>query len=234
MFRKFINIFYPFTCPLCGEILSGKRKICRECEKSVKLIREPKCQKCGKALNTDERIYCNDCKNRKRHFEQGVAVFEHQGKLRESIYRFKYDNARFYAQYYAEETVKMYGTLFRKWKIDAIVPVPVHKVRELKRGYNQALVFAEAVAERVDIPVEKRLMIRTKNTVPQKELEGNMRYLNLQNAFAVDCERIKGIQNILLVDDIFTTGSTVDACSAILKKAGAKKVYVLCISAGMD
>ena len=163
-----------------------------------------------------------------------MAVFEHTGKLRESIYRFKYDNARIYAEYYAKEAAKVYGKLFREWEIDTIVPVPIHKERELKRGYNQALVFAETLAEYTKLPLERKLVIRAKNTVPQKELEGDMRYLNLKNAFAVDKDRMKGVKNILLVDDIFTTGSTVDACSGILKKAGAEKVYVLCISAGID
>lgn len=234
MFKRFINLFYPFTCPICGKVLSGKRKICRQCEKNVNIIREPKCQKCGKPLTDDERICCKDCGERQRFFDRAVAVFEHTGQLRESIYRFKYDNARVYAQYYAEVAAKIYGKIFKEWKIDAIVPVPIHKEREVKRGYNQALVFAEVLSEYVKLPLESKLIIRTKNTVPQKELEGTMRYLNLRDAFAVDTSRIKGIKNILLVDDIFTTGSTVDACSAVLKKAGAKNVYVLCISAGGD
>lgn len=234
MLEKLINIFYPLKCPICGKVLSGKRKVCRQCEKNVKIIREPKCQKCGKTLNSDEKIFCKDCNEKHRHFDKAVAVFEHQGEIRESIYRFKYGNARTYAQYYAETAVKLYGKLLKEWKIDAIVPVPIHKERELKRGYNQALVFAESLAKYVKLPLERKLIIRTKKTMPQKELEGNMRYLNLKDAFAVDTDRMKGISNILLVDDIFTTGSTVDACSAILKKAGARKVYVLCISAGRD
>lgn len=234
MLKKLINIFYPMTCPICGKALSGKRKVCRQCEKTVEIIREPKCQKCGKALLGKEKIYCGDCNEKIRSFDRGVAVFEHNGEIRESIYRFKYDNARVYAQYYADEAVKIYGKLLREWNIDAIVPVPIYKERELKRGYNQALVFAKEVARLTNISLESRLIIRTKNTVPQKELTENMRHLNLKDAFAVDKDRMKGIRNILLVDDIFTTGSTVDACSAILKKAGAKRVYVLCISAGKD
>lgn len=231
---KLINIFYPLTCPICGKVLSGKRKVCSQCERNVKIIREPKCQKCGKPLQYQTKIYCGDCNEKTRFFDRGVAVFEHKGEIRESIYRFKYYNARVYAQYYAETAVKIYGKLLKEWKIDAIVPVPIHKNRELKRGFNQALVFAEALSDYANMTLEKKLVIRTKNTLPQKELTETMRYLNLRDAFAVDKDRMKGIRNILLVDDIFTTGSTVDACSSILKKAGAERVYVLCISAGRD
>lgn len=232
--KRLINIFYPLTCPICGKVLSGKRKICRQCEKNVNIIREPKCQKCGKPLADDERMCCKDCSEKRRFFDRAVAVFEHKGEIRESIYRFKYGNARTYATYYGEMAVKVYAKLLEEWKIDTIVPVPIHKKRELKRGYNQALVFAEVVAKHMSIPLENKLLIRIKNTLPQKELAENMRHLNLKDAFAVDKDRMKGIKNILLVDDIFTTGSTVDACSSILKKAGAKGVYVLCISAGRD
>ncbi len=234
MLEKLINILYPATCPICGKVLRGKDKICGECEKDVVIIREPKCQKCGKPLITDEKIYCNDCGRKKRFFDKGVAVFRHSGRLRESIYRFKYNNARVYADYYGSVAAHIYGKMLKEWDIDAIIPVPIHRARERKRGYNQALVFARSLAKYTGFPLEKKLLIRKKKTMPQKELTETMRYFNLKDAFAVDKDRMKQIENILLVDDIFTTGSTVDACSSILKKAGAKKVYVLCISAGVD
>lgn len=234
MLKKLINLFYPLTCPICNKVLTRGEKICKQCEEEINVIREPKCQKCGKALSGSEKIYCRDCQEKQHIFDKGVAVFEHKGQIRESIYRFKYNNARVYAEYYADVAVQIYGKLFKSWEIDAIVPVPIYKERELKRGYNQAYVFAKEVSERLKIPLENKLLIRIKNTLPQKELAENMRYLNLKDAFAVNKEQMKGVKNILLVDDIYTTGSTVDACSSILKKAGIKKVYVLCVSAGKD
>lgn len=232
MLEKLINVFYPMTCPICGEIIIGNKDICPQCEKEIHIIGEPKCQKCGKQMDKEDEIYCKDCRAKERAFDRGVAVFEHKGKLKESIYKFKYGNKRKNALYYGRVAVEVYGRQFDEWKIDAVVPVPIHKKREIKRGYNQAQVFAEEVSKRTGINLEKNIIIRKKNTTPQKELSSEMRYLNLKNAFAVDCDRMKGIENVLLVDDIFTTGNTVDACSRILKKAGVKHVYVLCISAG--
>ena len=234
MVESIINIFFPRVCPICGKIISGGEDICRQCEKNISIIREPKCQKCGKPMRGADKIYCRDCQERERAFDRGIAVFEHKGKIKESIYRFKYDNNRNNVAYYGRTAIAIYARQIREWKIDAIVPVPIHKKRERKRGYNQASVFAEELARRTGIALKKNIIIRKKNTMPQKDLNREMRTQNLKYAFAVDCGKIKEIENVLLVDDIFTTGSTAEACSRILKKAGVKHVYVLCISAGDD
>ncbi len=229
-----MNIFFPRTCPLCETLLPGKTLICQNCVKDVFVIAEPKCQKCGKALRSRDKLFCWECSKKERFFDRAVALFEHQGKIRESIYRFKYKNQRAYAAYYGDMAIRQYGELIKSWKIDAIVPVPIHKKREVKRGYNQARVFAKEIAKRSGLVMMDDIIIRKINTNPQKNLSDSGRYFNLQGAFGINTEKIKKVKNILLVDDIFTTGSTVDMCSRILKKAGAKKVYVLCISAGID
>lgn len=234
MFEKLVNIFYPPKCPICGMVLSKGRKICNDCKRKVKIIKEPKCVKCGKPLWKEEKLYCCDCKGRERQFDKCIAVFEYSGDIRKSIHKFKYDNARIYADYYGDIAVKLYGDLFKNWKIDMIIPVPIYKKKQIKRGYNQAQAFGQAVSKYSKILLNEKLLIRIKDTVPQKELADTMRYLNLKNAFAVDKDKLKGIKNVLLVDDIFTTGSTLDACSHILKKAGVERVYGLCIGSGRD
>ena len=234
MLERLINVFFPSVCPICGKIVVNGQKICGECKKDIVIIREPKCVKCGKPLTDEGKLYCDGCGRKKHFFKKGVAVFEYSGAFRESMYRFKYDNSREYADFYASVAARIYGEQFQEWKIDAVVPVPIHKEREIKRGYNQSQVFSEALVKHTGLHLENKLLIRKKKTIPQKELTEEMRYMNLKDAFAVDRAKMKGIENILLVDDIYTTGSTVDACSIILKKAGAKQVYVLCISAGKD
>lgn len=234
MIEKLINALYPPKCPICGGVLSGNRKICRVCEKEVKVITEPKCAQCGKTLWDDEKLFCQDCIGRNRQFDKCVSVFDYTGEIRKSIQKFKYENARIYADYYGYTAIKLYGTLLKQWKIDVIVPVPIYKKKQIKRGYNQAEVFGQAVSKYSGIPIDTKLLIRVKDTVPQKELANTMRYLNLKEAFAIDRERVRSIHNVLLVDDIFTTGSTMDACSYILKKAGVEKVYGLCIGSGRD
>lgn len=234
MLEKLASVFFPSVCPICGKIPVKGQKICEECRKDIVIISEPKCIRCGKPLVGEDRLYCSGCERKKHSFEKGVAVFEYSGAFRESMYRFKYDNCREYADFYAGVAARIYGEQFREWKIDAVVPVPIHKEREIKRGYNQSGVFAETLVKYTGLRLENKLLIRKKKTVPQKELTEEIRYRNLKDAFAVDRDRMRGIENILLVDDIYTTGSTVDACSLILKKAGAKRVYVLCISAGRN
>lgn len=233
MREKFINIFFPRTCPVCGKVVQESGGlICQDCKRKVRYISEPKCQKCGKSLKESVSL-CKDCKNHKHIYNQGVCVFEYAGEIKESLYRFKYKNVREYGEFYGTEAVKRYKKIFEKWKIDCIMAVPMYKKKEIQRGYNQAQVFAKAVSKHAKIPMVNKCLIRTRNTIPQKELTGIQRKKNLENAFAIYKEKIKGYQRVLLVDDIYTTGSTIDACAGLLKAAGIKEIYFLCISTGV-
>lgn len=234
LINSILGIFFTNTCPVCGQAVAFNHEgVCKECRGKIKYIREPRCRKCGRPLVDMCQVLCNGCSKRKHQFDSGVCVFEHSGEIKKSIYEFKYNNRRDYSEFYAKEAVKIYGRRLGEWNVQAIIPVPIHKERELERGYNQALEFGQALARYIGIPVEKRALVRRKKTAPQKELTEIMRYLNLKNAFDVEQNSIVGIKRVLLVDDIYTTGSTVDACSSILKKAGVEEVYFLCISAGI-
>ena len=123
------------------------------------------------------------------------------------------------------------GKLDAGKRIEAIVPVPMYSKKERYRGYNQAALFGRALSEKMDIPCIPRLMIRVKDTRPQKELNGRERENNVKNAFQSSDNVVK-YKRILIVDDIYTTGNTIDAVSFLLKKAGAEKVYFLTISIG--
>lgn len=234
MRRQLLNLFFPKTCPICDKVIAKNHFLCDHCVQDIKIIEEPKCQKCGRPLLREDTLFCKDCNRVERFFDRAVSVFEHKGKLRESVYRFKYDNARIYGEYYGFMAAKLYGRQIKEWNIDAVIPVPIFREKELKRGYNQAKVFGLYLTKEINIPLRDDIVKRVKNTVPQKELDRSMRFVNLKDAFAVNREALKGMNNVLLVDDIFTTGSTLDACARILKKAGVQKVYGLCISAGVD
>ena len=141
------------------------------------------------------------------------------------MYRFKYSNKREYADFYAKEAVRIYGDWIRRKQIEAIVPVPMYRWKEKGRGYNQAAVFARTLGEKMNLPVEKRMVKRIRNTTPQKELNDVIMSLNL------DSEVVK-YRKILIVDDIYTTGSTIDAVAEVLLQAGVDEIYFLCISIG--
>ena len=115
------------------------------------------------------------------------------------------------------------------WQIDAMVPVPLHPWRELWRGYNQSQLLAAHIAKKTEIPLIPQLLRRVRNTAPQSSLRGKARRNNLKRAFAADPATVG--QNILLIDDVCTTGTTLSACAQALKKAGAARVYALTATA---
>ena len=164
-------------------------------------------------------------------FFPGKAVFVYQGEIRQSMYRFKYSNKREYADFYAKEAVRIYGDWIRRKQIEAIVPVPMYRWKEKGRGYNQAAVFAQTLGEKMNLPVEKRMVKRIRNTTPQKELNDVERKINLKKAFQLVPNIVK-YRKILIVDDIYTTGSTIDAVAEVLLQAGVDEIYFLCISIG--
>ena len=126
--------------------------------------------KCGKPLPETETEYCPDCMRREHGFEKGRAAFVYDQLMRASISRFKYHNRREYADFYAEELLRRFGRTLRSWQPDALIPVPIHKSRMRKRGFNQAALVADRIGERLGIPVEKEVLLRVKKTKPQKNL----------------------------------------------------------------
>lgn len=226
-----ISVFFPRHCPICdGAILYGE-KICDSCAKKLPYIKEPACKKCGKQLENERQEYCGDCNRNVHYFVQGKAVFSYRGEMKLSMYRFKYSNKREYADFFAEEAAKQYGAWMAWRGVEVIVPVPMHAAKRRRRGYNQAEVFAKALGRETAIPVGRNLVKRIKNTIPQKALNDKQRKDNLKGAFQVRTNIVK-YSKILLVDDIYTTGATVDAIAEVLKKAGVKEVYFLSICVG--
>lgn len=227
-----LNIFFPRTCPVCGQVLGEKgRKICTGCAQKLVYIKNPRCTKCGKPLHNFREEYCKDCKKHAHYFNQGRAVWVYNKELRESIYRFKYDNKREYADFYIEEMVGKYGEWIKGLGVQAIVPVPLHRKKQKARGFNQAEVLACGLGKALNIPIETNLVCRQKNTIAQKELNSKERQKNLKNAFKIVQNDVQ-LRKILLVDDIYTTGSTMDAMAAVLKDSGVREVYAICLGTG--
>lgn len=229
MFRKILELLYPTTCIFCGGI--SKEGICGVCREKVGHIQEPRCKRCGKPIHLEEEEFCYDCKHRDFHYEQGKSLWLHRAPVDRSIYDFKYKNRRSYGEIYAKEMVEAFGEIIRLWEIDLLIPVPLHKKKLRKRGFNQAEVIAEGIGKRMNIPIDTTLVVRRKYTMPQKEFSQKERRRNLADAFRVSHGNI-GAKNILIIDDIYTTGSTVDSIAKVLKDAGAEKTYFLTISIG--
>lgn len=231
-----LSALYPRRCPACDEIVApGKGLICPACAKAKKMtpIKGPYCMKCGKELAKEGDFLCGDCRRISHLFERSRAVFCYTKEVRQSIARFKFHNKREYADYYAAVTAESMADYLQMVKPDVILPVPMYKKKKIKRGYNQAEVFAKRLSEKTGISCRTDILLRTKNTVPLKELEKDARKKELEQAFWVRRERLEASwKQILLVDDIYTTGATMDACSRVLKEAGIEKVCGLTLAIG--
>lgn len=227
-----LDIIYPRRCPVCEDIIVEKgRLICHGCAKKISYVKEPRCKKCGKSISLDEKEYCFDCEKTEHFYDMGLSVFKHNKDIKNSIYRFKYSNKREYGKFYCEQLVNHLGKTIKSWGNCVIIPVPLHKSRKIKRGYNQSEILAEGIGKLLGIEVDKNLLIREKKTVPQKELSVSDRKKNLENAFKINRDIVQ-YRHVILVDDIYTTGNTIDSCSKVLKSKGVEKVFFITLSIG--
>ncbi len=236
MFQAILDIIYPIRCPVCGEIVTPKgERICTVCRDKLAYNMEPRCMKCSKPLEYEEQEYCNDCERKDYHYDKGFAVWIYNDIMRHSIAAFKYHSKKEYAVFYIQEIIRLYGSIIMELAPDAIVPVPIHHSKYMERGYNQADILAKGIGKSLNIPVLSKLLVRNKKTMPQKQLSDKERLRNLQEAFEFNGREYRHdgvINRILLVDDIYTTGSTIEACTNVFKKNGIDKVYFLVLSIG--
>jgi ComF family protein len=234
--KAFFDLLFPRRCPVCADIVQPwGALICPDCIKKLDPVREPVCRKCGKQLISDREEYCYDCSRRSHSFEAGRAVFKYNQAAKKSLTAIKYKNRREYLDFYAQAMAYRYQQPIQRWQPDALVPIPVHPSRMRSRGFNQAEELSRRLTTIWGIPTQTKLLIRVKKTLPQKKLTPEERLKNLQQAFAVSppMGRSEVIpETVVLIDDIYTTGSTMEACTRVLKAAGVKKVYFLTICIG--
>ncbi len=230
IFQKILRQIYPNHCPVCDRVLYD-RLICPRCAKKLTYAVQPVCLSCGKPVENAAQEYCSDCSRKTHVFDQGRAVWVYQGPMRQILYRYKYSNRRDYTDFFAAEAARIYEPWIRRRRIEAVVPIPLSRKRRRTRGYNQAEVFAKQLSLLLGLPFYTKLLVRVRNTTPQKQLSVKERKNNLKNAFKIAGNVVK-LKRVLLVDDIYTTGSTMDAAARVLKQAGAAEVYCLCISIG--
>ena len=228
------DLLFPRRCPVCDDVVpAGEGLVCRRCVPKLQYVREPRCKRCGRQLSDGAKAYCGDCTKHKHVFDYGYALYDYES-MRKSIFRFKYKGRCEYAKFYAEEVCEKLRDEMRMMDADAIIPVPVHKSRLKSRGYNQAQLVAAEISRLTGIPMYDKIVRRAKKTVPQKELNMHERQNNLKKAFNIDGNVVK-LNKAIIVDDIYTTGSTLDALALELKKRGVKAVYfiALCIGEGL-
>lgn len=228
-----LEILYPARCPICHGILKGRDGICPECRKKLPYIREPKCKKCGKQMESAEEEYCRDCKRFSHAFDRGAAVYTYNDVMARSIAMFKYHNRREYAKVYAKEMYRCCSRFLKSCAPEVILPVPIHRQKKCQRGFNQAELVAKELGKLLNVPVDADYLIRKAKTIPQKELTRQQRKRNLKEAFEVSKDG-KYYKRVLLIDDIYTTGATMDAVSEILRENQTKIIFFLTICVGRN
>lgn len=233
------DLVYPpdIYCIGCGRPVDpgGLYSLCGECVRQARWANGPVCRCCGKAL---EEWYpddvCAECRDRLHAFSGGVTCFVYQDPVRAAIKHLKYGGSGYIARYLGEALAD--NIRFRGMKPDMLIPVPMYAEKVRMRGYNQAELIARFAAERLGIPCESGILIRTRPTAPMSRLKGQARRKNLEGAFAVP-EKARGElrgARVMLVDDIYTTGTTMDCCSEVLLRAGAADVKAASVAAGVN
>lgn len=235
--RYGVGFVFPPHCPVCDQLLDEPGELVHDrCMSMLYPVSGSCCLHCGRMI-TGKGEYCPDCikkyKNGVITFAQGKGIWQYKGEIKKTMYRFKYSNRREYGFFFAKMASAKYSTWIRNKKVEAILPVPMFRKKERRRGYNQACVFAKYLSRELGIPVVDNLVSRIIDTTPMKGLDDKNRKKNLKNAFQTANSIVK-YSYILVVDDIYTTGSTADALVAEIKQNGIKEVYFLSICIGQE
>ena len=237
MIGSFLRAVYPRRCPCCRGVIAPDMLICPDCRSKFKAIAPPYCLKCGRTV-PDGTEYCEECRNKDHGYSAGISVFVYDSRMRRSMSDFKFHGWRENGDYYVAETLRLHSGEILDFAPDILVPVPIHRSKRAFRGYNQAELLAEGIGKALDIPVVNDLLFRAKRTRAQKTLGQENRSANLRQAFACNTEKYdeefitRSFRKVMIVDDIYTTGSTMEACTRVLTDAGVARVGILCIAAG--
>jgi len=222
-----VSLLYPPVCAMCGTSIRAGEYLCGQCEAKTVRISAPFCEKCSEPFDGSIKgaFTCANCAHRTIYFEAAVAAYRGRGIVRQIVHEFKYGR-----QIHLRHLVArwLHAALdderLRGRRFDVVVPVPLHPARQRERGFNQASLLVELLSAQTAIP-PKPLLERTRYTTTQTALDRSERMENLHNAFRLRKNaNVRGLR-VLLVDDVLTTGSTLNECARILKRAGALSVH---------
>lgn len=228
--KSVLNFIFPPTCIICDSNLFLNDGLCSDCLNELNFITKPFCNCCGYPFDLQEyevldSFLCGKCLAKHYKFDMARSVLCYNDISKKIILPFKHADKTAYKNFIAKLMINAGADLLKD--TDIIIPVPIHFSRLLKRKYNQATLLSNIISVKTKIPVCYDILFRIKKTKSQGHLTTKQRQANVLNAFAVkNADKIKG-KKILLIDDVFTSGATLNECAKILKKNGAGKVYVL-------
>jgi ComF family protein len=228
------ELLFPTLCLTCGGVLSERREhpFCPDCHDGIRFITDPLCTVCGIPYPVEESPdhVCGDCLLRKRHIGSARSLGVYESVLLDAVHAFKYGGNLTLGERLGRLMAQHEYPAFRIQDYSLIVPVPLHPRRLRQRGFNQAVILAREISRRHGVAMDFRTLRRIVDTGSQTGLKKEERRSNIRKAFTITVsERIRG-QNILLVDDVYTTGSTLGECARTLLKAGAETVGALTLA----
>ena len=220
--KTILDLLFPPHCVVCGH---NGEWLCGDCVASFPYIQQPICTKCGRPLSHGN--LCRSCILRPLKIDGIRAATYFEGGVRQATHHFKYRGTRVLAPYLGE-------VLARAWRRVAlpasiIVPVPLHPLRMRQRGYNQSALLARELGQRIDLPVIEDCLLRVRPTRPQVGLGAAERRQNVQGAFGCVDSRLAG-KDVMLIDDVCTTGATLEACAHALYEQGSRAVWALALA----
>lgn len=229
-----IDLIFPPRCAACDDLLEQHDALpfCPSCLAGIRFIRSPLCPRCGTPFEAaeGEDHLCGDCLTTERPYTVARSVARYQGALLTAIHRFKYRGKIGIGTVLGRIMADFAAEIWDMKAFERIVPVPLHRKRLRERGFNQSVILARTLSKRFGMPLDFTSLKRQSPTPPQVGLGREARAVNVQGAFTVSHpERIAG-RKILLVDDVYTTGSTLEECARVLSRAGAKTVGVLTLA----
>lgn len=228
--EKAINILFPHRCFSCFEVVEDQDGICASCWQKLTFVTKPICKKCGTqfSISIDEDFLCPACIQDSAHFTCGRHLLKFDEHSKKLIHAFKYHDKTILANFFARLLYNKHQELMQGY--DMIIPVPMHRWKRVLRMYNQAELFAKALTGYSSIPTCLDILKKTKFTKSQVSLRRKDRYKNLNNTISISQGgNIRG-KNIILVDDVMTTGITLKICANLLKEAGARNILMFSIA----
>jgi ComF family protein len=227
------QFFLPPQCPCCEKFLEeGQQGVCSDCLSEIRWIVPPFCSICGIPFISKEidSHPCGACMTHRKYFTMARALGAFEGSLQEAIYRWKYEGKTHLTPFLAEWMAEGLNRYWEPDSLDLLIPVPLHPKRLRQRGFNQALLLVKELSRRTGIPSHKTILQKKKSTIPQVNLSGAEREKGVKGTFhVIGKEELLG-KSVLLVDDVYTTGATVNECSKVLLRGGAERIDVLTLA----
>ena len=226
--EKIINLIYPQVCGICGKI--NYNAVCPKC--NIQLKKQEKM-----STLTKEELKENSLEKEK-FFEELIYIFKYEGQIRELILDYKFNEKSYMYKTFVNFLLKNKKIFENIKKYDKIIPVPISKKRYKERGYNQSLLIAKEISMQISYETNNNIklelvnncLIKTKNIIEQSKLNKEDRQHNIQGVYTLKNGSILTNKSILLVDDIYTTGSTVNECCRVLQQANPNKIGVLVLA----